>query len=74
MGIKRMRCESCLYWAFADDVRKNMAIGECRIMPPAIDDSPGLIRPRGIWPSTLSHEFCGEWQPKTTNDPASDCP
>jgi hypothetical protein len=53
------KCETCVYWHDDNETHRDetlVSIGQCRRSPPTQGD------PIGVWPHTLSIDWCGQWK------------
>ena len=60
--IDSRACSTCHFWR-KQAIRDESDWGQCRRMPPTLpelDDDKLVIA--GIWPSTKSGDWCGEWE------------
>ena len=58
MAIRRSdTCYYCKFW-IGQGVRERGPKGSCRRYPPVVTDR----YPEGAFPTTLSTDWCGEWQ------------
>lgn len=58
VGVRRSdNCYSCRFW-LGGGVRERGPKGTCRRFPPVVTDRA----PAGTFPTTLSTDWCGEWQ------------
>lgn len=61
MALRRSDiCYSCRFWV-GGGVRERGPKGQCHRYPPVVTDRA----PGGCFPTTLSSDWCGEWQRET---------
>ena len=55
-------CSTCHFWR-KQAIRDESAWGQCRRMPPTLPElADDKLVIAGIWPSTKSGDWCGEWE------------
>ena len=55
-------CSTCHFWR-KQTIRDESDWGQCRRMPPTLPElADDKLVIAGIWPSTKSGDWCGEWE------------
>ncbi|MDZ5648687.1 hypothetical protein [Nitrospirillum sp. BR 11828] len=68
MAVRRSEiCYTCRHW-LGGGVRERGPKGQCRRYPPVVTDRA----PAGVFPTTLSTDWCGEWLRNAGLKPESD--
>ncbi|MDE1146560.1 MAG: hypothetical protein PW843_08040 [Azospirillaceae bacterium] len=68
MAVRRSDiCYTCRHW-LGGGVRERGPKGQCRRYPPVVTDRA----PAGVFPTTMSTDWCGEWLRNAGVKPESD--
>lgn len=60
--IDSRACSTCHFWR-KQTIRDESDWGQCRRMPPILPEmADDKLVIAGIWPSTKSEDWCGEWE------------
>ena len=59
--MPEMECEICAYW---QREQQGGETGLCRRHSPSLGSNGNLVG-IGLWPSTNSHDWCGEYEQKS---------
>ena len=61
-------CATCRFWRL-QAIRDESDWGQCRRMPPILPElADDKLVVAGIWPSTKSEDWCGEWESAMSSD------